>query len=126
MPEMTTASGGPIPTERRPVYVPRVDIFENQADIVLVADMPGVTETSVDVTLDKGVLTLRGRVDPEAGHPGYTLERCEYRVGDYERAFTLAEEIDQDRIEATVKAGVLRLVLPKVQAKVCKIAVRGE
>lgn len=124
MPEANPSTTAP--AERRPVYVPRVDIFESQTAITVVADMPGVTEASVDVTLDKGVLTMRGRVEPEAGQPGFMLDRCEYRVGDYERAFTLAEEIDPDKIEATVKAGVLRLVLPKVQAKVCKIAVRGE
>jgi HSP20 family molecular chaperone IbpA len=114
------------PTRKRNVYTPAVDIIERKDDIVLLADMPGIDENSVDITLEKDVLTIYGKVDTET--PGeYTLYLSEYGTGDYQRVFTFTEEVDRDKIQATVKNGVLRLVLPKAEAvKTRKIAVKGE
>ncbi|HOK07172.1 MAG TPA: Hsp20/alpha crystallin family protein [Syntrophales bacterium] len=110
----------------RKVYVPKVDIYENKDSIVLVADMPGVDENTVDVTLEKNVLTITGTV--EAVRPeGMNLAYAEYDTGDYQRAFTISDEVDKDRIEATVKNGVLRLTLNKAEkAKIKKIAIKAE
>jgi HSP20 family protein len=113
-------------TRERNVYTPAVDIMERKDDILLLADMPGVDETSVDITLEKNVLTIYGKVAADVPQ-GYTLYLSEYGTGDYQRVFTLTEEVDRDRIQATVKNGVLRLILPKAEAaKTRKIAVRGE
>jgi HSP20 family protein len=113
-------------TRDRPAFVPRADIYETEEAIVVVADIPGVDETSVDITLEKGVLTINGTVEPEQPE-GYSLTRAEYRVGDYVRSFSLSNEIDQGNIEAALKDGVLRLNLPKItEAKVKKIAVKTE
>lgn len=105
-------------------FVPRADIYETEEGITVVADMPGVDETSLDITLEKNVLSINGYVDPVLPE-GYSLTYAEYRVGDYQRAFTLSDQIDQDGIEAVVKDGVLRLYLPKItEAKRRKIAIR--
>ena len=107
----------PVETERtrtRKVYVPKVDIYETKASIVLVADMPGVDEKSVDVVLDKNILTISGAVEPPS-FTDYKMAYREYEVGDYEREFTISDEIDHDRIEAAVKNGVLRLTLYKAE-----------
>ena len=110
-------------TRERPAFVPRADIYETAEAITVVTDMPGVDENSVDVTLDKDVLTINGYVEPMQPE-GYTLAHAEYNVGDFERAFTLSDRIDRDGIEATVKDGVLRLVLPKIaEPKSRKIAI---
>lgn len=112
-------------TRDRPAFVPRADIYETDEAIVVVADMPGVDENSLDITLEKGVLTLNGVVDPETPE-GYSLAYAEYRVGDYVRSFSLSDEIDQEAIEATLKDGVLRLTLPKItEARTKKIAVKA-
>jgi HSP20 family protein len=73
--------------------------------------MPGVAPDGVDITLERGVLTIRGR-SAANDHAGYQQVYNEYVDGDYERVFTLSENIDRDRIEATLKDGVLHLVLP--------------
>jgi len=120
------------PTRDRPAFVPRADIYETEQEIVVVSDMPGVDEHSLDITLEKGVLTLNGAVEPEAPE-GYSINagtwsayRTEYHVGDYARSFSLSNEIDQGAIEATLKDGVLRLTLPKVtEAQTLKIAVKA-
>ena len=112
-------------TRARKVYAPRVDIYETHEAIVAVADMPGVDESSVDITLEKNVLTINGYVEP--GQPeSYSLAYAEYGVGDYQRSFTLSDEIDREKIEATVKNGVLRLYLPKAgPAKARRISVKA-
>jgi HSP20 family protein len=107
------------------VYTPAVDIYETSEAVVLVADMPGVDQQSVDVTLDKGVLTIYGHVEPWQPE-GHSLRYAEYGVGDYQRSFTISNEIAWDKIEGTVKDGVLRLTLPKVgPAQTKKIPVKG-
>ena len=112
-------------TRDRPTFVPRADIYENEAAIVVVADMPGVDQDSIDITLEKNTLTISGTVEP-APRDDYSLSHAEYRVGDYTRSFSLTNEIDRDAIEATLKYGVLRLRMPKVTAaQARKIAVQA-
>jgi HSP20 family protein len=99
-------------TRARPVFLPCTDIFEREDAIVVVADMPGVGPEAVDVDLTGNELTISGRVaDPVI--EGHTLSSWEYEVGDYRRKFRLSGGIDADKIEATIKNGVLQVVLPK-------------
>lgn len=106
-----------------PMYRPEVDIYSTEDRIVLLTDMPGVEREQLDVDLRERVLTLVGRV---ADVPGdYAPVNTEYGVGGYVRRFTLADDIDQDGIEATLKDGVLQLVLPRAkEALPRKIEVR--
>lgn len=106
------------------VYSPPVDIYETRDAIVLLADMPGVDEGSVDVTLEKNVLTIYGHIEPH--YPaGHNLAYAEYGIGDYQRSFTISNNIDWQRIEGTVKDGVVRLTLPKTgPAEARKIAIK--
>ena len=115
----------PARTERRRTYTPRVDIHEMDDKVVVFADVPGVSESGLDITLENSALTIRGRVEPFSPE-NYRAVHTEYRVGDYVRSFTLSDTIDRDNIEATVKNGVLRLALPKAEAaKARKITVRS-
>jgi len=113
-------------TRSRKVYTPAVDIVEKENEIIVVADMPGADEKSVDITLEKNVLTIYGRIEPEVPE-GHRLAVAEYGIGDYQRVFTLSEEVDRDKIKATVKKGVLKVTLPKAETvKTRKIEVMGE
>ena len=96
------------------VYTPDVDIFESETDITLLADMPGVTTEKMAIDLRDDVLTLTGEAetDGEASEEPLVME---YGVGKYYRQFTLSEVVDQAKITAELKDGVLRLVLPKVE-----------
>lgn len=112
--------------KRRPVFSPPVDIFETPDEILLQADLPGVDEKSIDCSLEAGVLTLRASAKdmiPEE----MRLVDGEFTPGDFERVFSLSEEIDQDKIRASVKNGVLTLHLPKSgRAKARKIEISTE
>ena len=99
----------------RPVYLPPADIYETKDSIVVLAEMPGVAADGVDISLERRVLTIRGR-SAANDHSGYQRVYNEYADGDYERVFTLSENIDRDRIEATLRDGILQLVLPKAEA----------
>lgn len=112
------------PTQNRPVFLPAVDIYENKEALVLIADMPGVNNEGVEIHLEDSELTIRGRVeeDQEESMPVYT----EYRSGDYFRNFTLSNIIDQQKIEANMKDGVLKIIFPKAEtAKPRQIAVEA-
>jgi len=112
-------------TRARKAYVPRVDIYETNDEIVVLADMPGVDENSVDITLEKNVLSINGYVEPDQAN-NYSLAYAEYEVGDYQRSFTVSDEIDRDNIQAAVKNGVLHLHLPKAgPVKARKITVKA-
>jgi HSP20 family molecular chaperone IbpA len=96
------------------VFTPAVDIFENETEIVLLADMPGVKAQDLNIDLRDNTLTLDGGVEPfEAS--GEEAVLMEFEVGKYFRKFSLSEVIDQEKIDAQLKDGVLRLTLPKVE-----------
>lgn len=107
------------------IYNPDVDIIEGKDKIVVIADMPGVNENSVEITLDDNVLTIYGRVDWNIPDK-MKLTHAEYGIGDYQRIFTISGEINREKIEANVKDGVLRLTMPKNDApKMRKITVNA-
>jgi len=107
------------------VFMPAVDIFETEKEIMLLADMPGVKADNLNIDLNENVLTIDGDVDAPEGADEADVLR-EFRTGKYQRQFTLSQVIDQAKIDAELKDGVLRLKLPKVEAATPrKIAVKG-
>jgi HSP20 family protein len=105
-----------------PCFIPRTDIYETDEGISLVANMPGVDQNTVNITLEKNVLTIQGYTDLTE-FENYSLVLAEYEEGDYLRRFTLSEEIDHENIEATMRNGVLHLFLPRVGPTQRKITV---
>ena len=107
-----------------PVYIPAVDIYESEDALVLVADMPGVGSDNVSIDIRDNQLTLRGTIQLEPGDKERLLLQ-EYGVGDYFREFALGRTIDQAKIEASMKDGVLTLTRPKADiVKPRKITVK--
>ena len=104
-------------------FLPTTDIFETEPSLTLVLEMPGVDKNNVDINIENSVLTVEGRLDfskYQDLQPVYT----EYNIGHYRRAFSLSNKVDQGKISAEMKDGVLTLVLPKVEeAKPRRIAV---
>ena len=107
------------------VFTPEVDIFETDQEITLLADMPGVAADEVTIDLKDGVLTISGDVKPWEGSEE-TDVLVEFEIGKYHRQFSLSDAIDQDKIDAKLEDGVLRLTLPKAQKAVPRqIAVKA-
>ena len=105
------------------VFLPVTDIFETDQSLTVILEMPGVDKDSVDVKVENDVLRIEGWIDfsrYEGLQPVYT----EYNIGNYSRSFQLSSKIDQDRISAELRDGVMTLVLPKSEkAKARKISV---
>src|SRR5690349_15482087 len=95
-----------------PTFIPPADILEKGDTVVMLLDVPGADPASLDVTLDKHLLTISARVDTAAPQ-GYTPAHIEFENGTYERRFVFSEQMDGERIDATVKDGVLRLTVSK-------------
>ncbi len=120
----TQVREGVEPTREGRMFMPPTDILENNENIVLVADMPGVGADDVDITLEKDVLTVHGTVGDARrsdGQPAY----AEYDVGNFQRSFSLTSEIDRDNIQANMNNGVLTLTLPKTSPSRKKIEVKS-
>lgn len=100
---------------------PPVDIYEVPDGLVVMADVPGVTSEHLDVRVDNHVLTIRGQA--VRAHAAELIYR-EYELVHYFRQFELSDKVDESKIEADLKHGVLTLTLPKAEeAKPRKIAV---
>ena len=97
------------------VFEPSVDIFETDAAITVLADMPGVEPEGLDIDLRDNLLTITGSVKTVERNDERMLLR-EYETGSFYRQFRLSNAVDQGRIDAALKDGVLRLTLPKAEA----------
>jgi len=105
-------------------WVPAVNIEETKDELLITAELPGISPSNVEVEIENGVLTLRGEKEAvrEEDRRYHLWER---RYGSFKRAFTLPRGVSQDGIDATFQDGVLRIRLPKVQeAKGRKIEIR--
>jgi len=124
---MTKANGAQTAEQTRnsKYFMPRVDILESDAELLLFADMPGVNPQDIDLRYEQGELILQGKTTRKA-HGGNLLF-AEYEEGDYYRVFQIHETIDASRIEAEAKNGTLVVHLPKMEkAKPKQVAVKAQ
>lgn len=98
-------------------WVPPVDIREESSQFVLHADLPGVEPKNIDVTLEKGVLTIRGRRELESRDEKNGFRRVERVTGEFYRRFSLPDTADSQAVKARFTNGVLEVSIPK-QAQV--------
>lgn len=94
-------------------WSPRVDIHEEAGRFVILADIPGVDPQSIEIQMDKGVLSLKGERTAEGFAEGVQQTRSERVHGGFERRFALPDSADADAITASGRHGVLRIDIPK-------------
>jgi len=109
--ELDKKEEGTVPAR---VFLPTADIYETDDALNVVLEMPGVEKNSVDIRVEDGVLKVDGRLD-FSKYQGLQPLYTEYNVGHYSRSFRLPSRIDQTKIAAELKDGVLSLLLPKVE-----------
>ena len=98
-------------------WTPRVDISETDKEFLIKAEIPEVNKEDVKVTVDKGVLTIRGERKQEKEEKNKKFHRVERFFGSFARSFTLPENADEEKIEASFKDGILNLQIPKHSEK---------
>lgn len=112
----TETPGGPMQAEavtpNRRIFTPAVDIWENENEFTILANMPGVGKDGVTVDYEEGELKIYGRAENPIGENATALLN-EFSSGDYSRVFRIPEVIDPEKIGAVIRDGVLRVTLPK-------------
>jgi HSP20 family protein len=107
-------------------WTPPVDIYETDDALVLKAELPGVSKDDVSIEVHQNTLILRGQRTHEAEVKDEHYHRVERAYGTFQRSFVLPAIVDQDKVQATYKDGVLELHLPKSEAaKPKRIAING-
>lgn len=107
-------------------FHPRVDVSEGDGDYLIQADLPGVSEKDVEVTLNDGVLTVKGQRVQESKDESKNYYRTERLFGFFQRQFSLPKNVNMDKIAATFKDGVLNITLPiSEEAKERKITINA-
>jgi len=108
------AQSGQVTTTRQPerYIVPAVDIFETQEGLTLVADLPGASKDGINVKVEEGILTIQAKAQYQ---PKANVTLNEYELLDYFRQFELTDFVDQGKITAEMRNGVLVLQLPKAE-----------
>ncbi len=102
--------GKPINPEN--CFIPAVDIFENDKEVTVITEMPGISRDEVDISLEDNVLLITGKVSASAPKNARILLN-EYQTGHYMRRFNITKSIDQDNIQAKMLNGLLWITLPK-------------
>ncbi|TVS20143.1 MAG: Hsp20/alpha crystallin family protein [Planctomycetaceae bacterium] len=101
-------------TEQVLTFTPRFDIWENDDELILYGDLPGVSAENLEIRFEEKQLSIHGRVDARQGGVQYLY--AEYGVGDFFRTFAIGEAMDASKIAAELKNGVLTVHLPKSEA----------
>ena len=95
--------------EQRAVVAPSVDVFENENELLVVADLPGVSQDRMSIHFDTGRLTIEGKRTP----PKWSARLAETDAADFRRTFLVPQGIDAEKIAAELSQGVLTVHLPK-------------
>jgi HSP20 family protein len=114
---------------RMGAFSPKVDVTENDKEIKISAELPGMEEKDIDVSLQKDMLTIKGEKKEEKEDKGKDYYRMERSYGSFSRTIPLPVEVETDKVEAKFKKGVLSITLPKTAKAVAetkKIAVKVE
>jgi len=101
-------------------WAPPVDISEDERTFTLLADIPGVEPKDIDISMEKGVLTIKGERQSEDAKENESYRRTERNSGQFYRRFTLPDSADSDKIEAKSEHGVLKIIIPKQEVAVSR------
>ncbi len=116
-------------TSRRGAFSPHIDVVESDKEITVTAELPGMDEKDIDVSLNEDTLSIRGEKKAEKEDKGKDYYRMERSYGSFSRSITLPKEVNTEKVEAQFKKGILTVVLPKTSKAVeetRKISIKSE
>ncbi len=113
---------GLVPFRRiEPEFMPRIDVYETEKDLKVTAEVPGMEEKDIEVTLDKDVLTIMGEKSSEHAEKTSQYHRTERTYGSFRRDIQLPGDLDAEKVEAAFAKGVLTITLPKPAESVSRV-----
>jgi len=114
-----------MPLRGENIWAPAFDISENEKGYVVKAELPGIDAKDLEITVSGGTLSVKGEKKRETEERGETYHRIERTYGSFHRSFRIPDAVQTDKVDATYKDGILKLVIPKAEAsKVRKIEVK--
>lgn len=117
----------PIRREREMVFFPKIDLYEDENEIVLKAELPGLDKKDIDITVTENEIHLKGERKEETEKKKENFYRKEICYGKFERSIPLPVEVDPEKVEAEFKEGILEIKMPKkeeAKRKVRKIEIK--
>ncbi len=107
-------------------FVPAFDVSETENELIVKAEVPGIDQKDIDINLSDGILTIKGEKKQEKKEENETYHTVERHYGGFSRTMRLPSDVDVDKVDATYKDGVLKIILPKADtAKARKIEVKS-
>ena len=110
-------------------FVPAINVVENDKEYSVTAELPGMDENDIELSMSNGALVIKGEKKRESEDKGNGYHRKERSYGTFHRALPLPQEVDAEKVEATFKKGVLTITLPKLpeaQAGAKRISIKSE
>ncbi len=101
-------------------WAPAFDISENEKEYMVSAELPGIDEKDLDITITGGMLSVKGEKKKEKEEKGETYHRIERSYGSFSRSFRIPDAVQEDKVGATYKDGILKLILPKAKESTVK------
>jgi len=98
-------------------WLPALDVWESDSELVLALDLPGIPEDKVSIEVDDGVMTISGERERDLEEKGDRFYRFERRFGQFSRSVTLPQGVDESQIQAEFKGGVLEIHIPKPEER---------
>ena len=114
-----------LPMRGEKSWAPAFDISENEKGYTVRAELPGIDEKDLEVTISDGMLSVKGEKKQETEEKGETYHRIERSYGSFHRSFRIPDAVEADKVDATYKDGILKLDIPKATgSKVKKITIK--
>ncbi len=109
-----------LPLRGEKSWAPAFDISENEKGYMVSAELPGIDEKDLEITIAGGMLSVKGEKKQETEEKGETYHRIERTYGSFHRSFRIPDAVQEDKVDATYKDGILKLVIPKAQGSAVK------
>jgi len=109
-----------LPLRGEKSWAPAFDISENEKEYIVSAELPGIDEKDLEITIAGGMLSVKGEKKQESEEKGETYHRIERTYGSFHRSFRIPDAVQADKVDATYKDGILKLLIPKAQGGAVK------
>jgi HSP20 family protein len=109
-----------LPLRGEKSWAPAFDISENEKGYTVSAELPGIDEKDLEITIAGGMLSVKGEKKQETEEKGETYHRIERTYGSFQRSFRIPDAVQGDKVDATYKDGILKLVIPKAEESAVK------
>ena len=108
-------------TKQDSEWIPAFDVSENENEYIVSAELPGIDSKDVEITFSDGILSVKGEKKNETEEKNENYHRIERSFGSFHRSFSIPGKVESDKVDASYKDGILKVLLPKAEEEIKKI-----